>query len=100
MIILVVKITILPGSETEFEQGVASYIPQVRQNEPGCLGFQVSRLAEVSRVYFLYEQYADEQALEIHRLAPYFQAFSAEFLPRLMESRERNLCTHLAGELS
>lgn len=30
MIILVVKITILPGSETEFEQGVASYIPQVR----------------------------------------------------------------------
>ena len=44
MIILVVKITILPGSETEFEQGVASYIPQVRQNEPGCLAVSYTHL--------------------------------------------------------
>ena len=57
--------------------------------EPGCLMYQAHRSPEDSRLFFIYEQYADEEAFEAHRQSEHFQRWVLEEAAPLLESRER-----------
>lgn len=57
--------------------------------EPGCLFYQAHRSLEDSRVFFLYEQYVDEDGYKAHMATEHFQRLIlGEAIPNL-ESRER-----------
>jgi quinol monooxygenase YgiN len=57
--------------------------------EPGCLFYQAHRSPDDPRVFFLYEQYADESGYAAHQATEHFERYvKGEAIPRL-ESRER-----------
>jgi len=59
------------------------------REEPGCLFYQAHRSPEDPRVFFLYEQYADEAGYQAHMATPHFdEHIKGEAIPRL-ETRER-----------
>lgn len=97
MFVLVVRCTVKPGKADEFEHAVKTFVPTVRANEPGCLGFQVSHSQVEPDVYLLYEQYQDEAALEAHRNTPYFKEFSGNLLPTLLDMRVREMFDWIVG---
>jgi quinol monooxygenase YgiN len=57
--------------------------------EPGNLEYQIHRDPSDSRLFFLYEQYVDEEAYQAHQQSAHFKQFGVqEGFPRL-ERRER-----------
>ena len=57
--------------------------------EPGSLFYQPHRSPEDPRLFYLYEQYADEAGYEAHMATPHFEEhIKGDVIPRL-ESRER-----------
>lgn len=55
--------------------------------EPGCLGYRAHRSLEDPNVFFLYEEYVDEDAVRAHVESPHFERYiRGEAWPRL-ESR-------------
>ena len=61
------------------------------RTEPGCLMYIVHRHRTDHRRYFIYEQYADDAALEEHRNAEHFQRYAVSELPKI--------ATRVEGEL-
>ena len=58
--------------------------------EPGCLFYQPHRSPEDQRLFYLYEQYADQAAYEAHMDSEHFtRLVKQEAIPQLLESRER-----------
>ena len=65
--------------------------------EPGCLTYRPTRDPENPRVFFLYEEYVDEQAYDAHRESDHFQRYAlGEGIP-LLESRERSFYETIEG---
>jgi len=47
------------------------------RDEPGCMRFNVLQDAQDQNVYYFYEAYRDEAALEAHRAAPHYAVWRA-----------------------
>ncbi len=58
---------------SRFEPGCVSYVPHFVENDPGAV--------------LIYEQYADEAALEHHRATPHFAKHAIGGLYQLMKER-------------
>jgi quinol monooxygenase YgiN len=77
------------GEEDALLELLETMGPLSRQ-EPGCLFYQAHRSPDDPRVFFLYEQYADESGYEAHQATPHFERYiKGNAIPRL-ESRERS----------
>jgi len=64
---------------------------RLSRQEPGCLLYQPHRSVDDARVFFLYEQYVDDGALQAHSTSEYFHRLVlGEALP-LLESRDRQI---------
>jgi quinol monooxygenase YgiN len=82
------------GEEERVLQAVRNLIEPSRA-EPGCLYYQANRDPEDPRVFFFYEQYADENAYKAHGESEHFKRYGlGEAIP-LLESRERRFYTTL-----
>ena len=58
--------------------------------EPGCLFYQPHRSPDDPRLFFLYEQYADEAGYQAHMDSAHFtRLVKGEAIPELLEARER-----------
>ena len=58
--------------------------------EPGNLYYQAQRSPENPRLFFLYEQYADEAGYEAHMASEHFtRLVKEEAIPDILEARER-----------
>jgi quinol monooxygenase YgiN len=58
--------------------------------EPGCLFYQAHRSPEDPRLFYLYEQYADEAGYQAHMDSEHFtRLVKQEAIPELLEDRER-----------
>ena len=58
--------------------------------EPGCLFYQPHRSPEDPRLFYLYEQYADEAGYQAHQDSEHFtRLVKGEAIPELLEDRER-----------
>ena len=71
---LIATIKVQPGKGAEFEAAFGELQAAVRANEPGNLQYDLFRSKTEADTYVVYEQYADEAALEAHRGAPHAKA--------------------------
>lgn len=76
------------GEEEAVAAALRQLLPPSRE-EPGCLALIAHRDPEDSRVFFFYEQWADEAAALAHARTPHFERWAlGEALPRI-EGRQR-----------
>ena len=66
MLTLTAVLTVKAGREDEFERIMHVVVPKVRE-EPGNHAYVLNRSAENPRVYLVYEEYEDAEALASHR---------------------------------
>jgi quinol monooxygenase YgiN len=94
MICVAVTYLIQTGHE---EEAVALFraMTTATRAEPGCRFYLAHRSTTDPRKFFLYEQYADEAALDFHRAAPHFEKYVRNGLFTMLESRSPELYTPL-----
>ena len=66
-----VPIQIKPGYRDQFVEAMIGHARGTRQNEPGCLRFDIIQDAGDPNRIWLYEVYRDEEAQEAHSNAPH-----------------------------
>lgn len=79
MIVLAVTWQAKPGHESEVAELFRKLTTESRK-EPGCLMYQVHRLQGDTARFFIYEQYKDEAALEVHRKTQHFLEYARKQL--------------------
>jgi quinol monooxygenase YgiN len=83
------KWTAKEGKEDRLVEIIEEMTPPSRA-EPGNLYYQAQRSPENPRLFFLYEQYADEAGYEAHMSSEHFtRLVKEEAIPDVLEARER-----------
>jgi (4S)-4-hydroxy-5-phosphonooxypentane-2,3-dione isomerase len=70
-----VKARIKPGQRQRFLRAIEVDALGSERDEPGCFRFNVLQDERDENVYYFYEVYADEAALESHRQTPHFEVW-------------------------
>jgi len=74
---LVVEFHIKPGFVREFEVAISENARTSRATEPGCRQFDVCRDPTDPSLFFLYELYDDEAAVQAHLKSAHFLQMDA-----------------------
>lgn len=90
-IALVVEMKAKPGRRPALLARLRRHRENVLAHEPGCQRFDIL-LAENDDDLFLYEVYADRQALEDHGRTDHFQAYRSD-TDAMIAERRRAVCT-------
>ena len=77
MLAIWVKVKIKPGQRQRFLQAIEVDALGSERDEPGCLRFNVLQDAQDENVYYFFEVYKDEAALEAHRTMPHYATWRA-----------------------
>ena len=77
MLAIWVKVRIKPEQRQRFLQAIEVDALGSERDEPGCLRFNVLQDAQDPNVYYFYEVYKDQAALEAHRAAPHYAVWRA-----------------------
>lgn len=77
MLVLVVEFRIKPPFIAAFEAAITANAQASLDTEPGCRQFDVCRDPADPALFFLYELYDDEAAVDTHLHSPHFIAMSA-----------------------
>jgi autoinducer 2-degrading protein len=77
MIALWVKVRVKPNMKDKFLKAIEHDALGSERDEPGCLRFNVLRDEKDENVYYFYEVYKDQAALEAHRAAPHYAVWRA-----------------------
>jgi quinol monooxygenase YgiN len=77
MLAIWVKVRIKPDMRDKFLKAIEVDALKSEGDEPGCLRFNVLQDAKDDNVYYFYEVYKDEAALEAHRAAPHYAVWRA-----------------------
>ncbi len=75
MLAIWVKVRIKPEERQRFLQAIEGDARGSERDEPGCLRFNVLQDAQDENVYYFYEVYKDQAALDAHRTTPHFAAW-------------------------
>jgi (4S)-4-hydroxy-5-phosphonooxypentane-2,3-dione isomerase len=92
MLVNLVKVRIKPEQRQRFLEAIEHDAIASERDEPGCLRFNVLRDAQDENVYYFYEVYVDEGALEAHRAAPHYEVWRAASEVVLDGPAERTRC--------
>ncbi len=90
--VLVVELEIAPGRTDDFLARAREHRINVLNNEPGCQRFDLLSPQEGGATVFLYEVYADQDALETHFNTRYMKEYLEDTGP-MITNRKRTLCT-------
>jgi (4S)-4-hydroxy-5-phosphonooxypentane-2,3-dione isomerase len=77
MLAIWVKVRVKPNERERFLKAIEADALGSERDEPGCMRFNVLQDAQDQNVYYFYEVYRDEAALEAHRAAPHFAVWQA-----------------------
>ena len=77
MLALWVKVRVKRELRERFLEAIEVDALRSEQDEPGCLRFNVLQDEHDKNVYYFYEVYADEAALEAHRATPHYAVWRA-----------------------
>jgi quinol monooxygenase YgiN len=89
LITLAVKYTCKPGQADAVLAALRRMSALVKQHEPGCKAYQISRSVENPDLLLLYELYDDQAAFDFHTQTDHFKRIiQGEVIP-LLESRVR-----------
>jgi quinol monooxygenase YgiN len=75
LIILLVEVEIRPEKREEFLAAITDNATHCEADEPGCSRFDILQDKANPNVYFYYEVYRDEAAVQAHRETPHFQRY-------------------------
>jgi quinol monooxygenase YgiN len=92
MLVNLVKVRIKPQQRQRFLQAIEHDALASERDEPGCLRFNVLQDKTDADVYYFYEVYLDEAALEAHRATPHFEVWRTASAEVLDGQPERTLC--------
>ena len=90
-ICLVVDFTVRPGTKAQFLDIIREHASKTLEHEEGCLQFEVCDPVEGEHRVFLYEMYADDAALEVHKASPTLARTRARYAD-VVESRDIHVC--------
>src|SRR5271157_5128062 len=76
MLAMWVKVRVKPDARERFFKAIEVDALGSERDEPACMRFNVLQDAQDRNVYYFYEVYRDEAALEAHRAAPHYAAWS------------------------
>jgi quinol monooxygenase YgiN len=77
MLAMWVKVRVKAGERERFLKAIEADARGSEPDEPGCLRFNVMRDQQDQNVYYFFEVYRDEAALEAHRAAPHYAVWRA-----------------------
>ena len=77
MLAILVKVRVKPELREKFLNAIEHDALGSERDEPGCLRFNVLRDEKDENVYYFYEVYKDQAALEAHRAAPHYAVWRA-----------------------
>ena len=77
MLAMWVKVRVKPDQRQRFLEAIEVDALGSEKDEPGCLRFNVLQDLQDENVYYFYEVYKDEAALEAHRTMPHYQTWRA-----------------------
>jgi (4S)-4-hydroxy-5-phosphonooxypentane-2,3-dione isomerase len=77
MLAIWVKARVKPEARERFLAAIEADALGSERDEPGCMRFNVLQDAQDQNVYYFYEVYRDEAALEAHRATPHFARWRA-----------------------
>jgi (4S)-4-hydroxy-5-phosphonooxypentane-2,3-dione isomerase len=77
MLAMWVKVRIKPELRRRFLEAIEVDALGSERDEPGCLRFNVLQDAQDESVYYFFEVYQDEAALEAHRTMPHYAVWRA-----------------------
>jgi quinol monooxygenase YgiN len=77
MIAIWVKVRIKPDMREKFLGAIEHDAIASERDEPGCVRFNVLQDEKDQNVYYFYEVYKDQAALEAHRQAPHYAVWRA-----------------------
>lgn len=89
MIVLAASYFGLPEKGDAIEENLKRMAKEVAQHEPGCVVYHACRSKDNPDFFLLYEHYVDQDALDAHRLTPYFQEIVEGTIIPLLDRRER-----------
>lgn len=87
MIVLLAQYQAQPGKGDEVLALLEKMAVAVRDHEPGCRTYEVSRGREDGDAFLLYEVYVDETAVSDHRATPHFKRYILDSIIPLLASR-------------
>ena len=67
---------------------ILCHLTAASRQEPGCVSYIPHFVESEPSTVLIYEQYADEAALDFHRATPHFQKYAIGGLYQLMKDRE------------
>jgi len=77
MLALWVKVRVKPEERERFLKAIETDAEGSERDEPGCFCFNVLQDRQDENIYYFYEVYRDEAALEAHRAAPHYAVWRA-----------------------
>jgi autoinducer 2-degrading protein len=77
MLAMWVKVRIKPDQRKRFLEAIEADALGSERDEPGCLRFNVLQDERDEDVYYFYEVYKDQAALEAHRTMPHYATWRA-----------------------
>jgi len=77
MLAIWVKVRVKPEGRDKFLKAIEADALGSERDEPGCLRFNVLQDEKDQNVYYFYEVYKDQAALEAHRQAPHYAIWRA-----------------------
>ncbi len=75
MLVMWVKARIKPEHRKRFLEAIETDALASERDEAGCLRFNVLQDAKDENVYYFYEVYKDQAALEAHRKMPHYDVW-------------------------
>jgi quinol monooxygenase YgiN len=89
MLAMWVKVRVKAGERERFLKAIEADARGSERDEPGCLRFNVMRDQQDQNVYYFFEVYRDEAALEAHRAAPHYAVWRRLQTPSTAHPRRR-----------
>jgi (4S)-4-hydroxy-5-phosphonooxypentane-2,3-dione isomerase len=77
MLAIWVKVRVKPEARERFLAAIEADARGSERDEPGCMRFNVLQDGQDQNVYYFYEVYRDDAALEAHRATPHFALWRA-----------------------
>ena len=87
MISFTVRMRFEPGDHDEIA-GILRKLTEASRQEPGCVSYVPHFVEGDPAMVVIYEQYADDAALDYHRNAPHFQQYAVGGLYQKMLERQ------------
>ncbi len=95
MVVLIVHMTVKPGTEEECIRLCRAMVEETRK-EPGCVQYIAHQSTENPLSFCFYEQYVDEAALRSHSGSEHFAKYIKGGVDAIVASRTRELFTALS----